>query len=183
MLRQAIAFTVAALLCTAAAPKPRPAQAATPARAAAAHDAGAAAVDARNPASLVALLATLSAKAVIARRDGDAVFLTVTSPTEVFSAQFAGCDAQGRSCQALLFDRLGDAGSPTLSQLNAFNQTSVMCRLYQDKGGQAHVEYSALLFPRDGRPEMLMQLNAWRGCIGDFNAFLKDPAGYLAGAA
>ena len=69
------------------------------------------------------------------------------------------------------------------AQLNAFNQTSVMCRLYQDKCGRPHVEYSALLFATDGRAEMLTHVNAWRGCIGDFTAFLKDPNGFLAGAA
>ncbi|MDB5445393.1 MAG: hypothetical protein JWQ97_710, partial [Phenylobacterium sp.] len=137
----------------------------------------------RDPASLVTLLASLSAKAEIARREGDAVFLTVTSSTEIFSAQFAGCDANGRNCQALLFDRKGDVGAPSLTELNGFNQTSVMCRLYQDKGGKPHVEYSALLFQSDGRAELIMHLNAWRGCIGDFNAFQKDPAGFLAGAA
>jgi hypothetical protein len=119
----------------------------------------------------------------VARRDGDSVFLTVTSPTEIFSAQFAGCNDKGHNCQAVLFDRQGDTGQPSIAQLNAFNQTSVLCRLYQDKGGRAHVEYSALLFPKDGREELLMHLNAWRGCIGDFNAFQKDPAGFLANAA
>ncbi|HKR87565.1 MAG TPA: hypothetical protein VJS38_05270 [Phenylobacterium sp.] len=181
MLRKSLALAVVALACMAAAPKPA-ARPAKPAAAAPAAHAGP--LDARDPAALVGLLASLSAKAEIARRDGDAVFLTVTSPTEVFSAQFAGCDAQGGACQALLFDRQGGGqGSPTLAQVNAFNQTSVMCRLYQDKGGRAHVLYSSLLFPKDGRAEMLMHLNAWRGCIGDFNAFLKDPTGFLAGAA
>ena len=75
------------------------------------------------------------------------------------------------------------AGQPTLAQINAFNQTSVLCRLYQDKSGKAHVEYSTLLLPKDGRTEMLLHLNAWRGCLADFEAFLKDPTGYLAGAA
>jgi hypothetical protein len=187
MLRKSLALVVVALACMAAAPKTAqkpPAKAAKPAATAkpdAATHAGP--LDARDPASLIALLASLSAKAEVARRDGDAVFLTVTSPTENFSAQFAGCNAQGRNCQALLFDRQGGASGPTLAQINAFNQTSVMCRLYQDKAGRAHVLYSSLLFPKDGRPEMLMHLNAWRGCIGDFDAFLKDPAGFLAGAA
>lgn len=173
-----------AVACMGAAPKSstaKPAAAKPAAKAAApAKEAG---VDVRDPASLIALLASLSAEATVARRDGDAVFLTVTSPTEVFSAQYAGCDPQGRGCQALLFDRQGADGAPTLAQLNAFNQTSVMCRLYQDRGGRPHVQYSALLFPKDGRAELTMHLNAWRGCIGDFNAFLKDPAGFLAGAA
>ncbi len=173
MFRKTLALTAAALLCLGAAPKPK-APARTPT---------AGVLDVRDPASLASVLAALSAKAEVARRDGDAVFLTVTSQTEVFSAQYAGCDDKGRNCQALLLDRQGAEGAPTAAQLNAFNQTSVMCRLYQDKQGRAHVEYSTLLFPRQGRAELLMHLNAWRGCLGDFAAFLKDPAGYLAGAA
>lgn len=175
---------VAALACMGAAPKHAPAKpaAAKPA-AKAAPPAKGGGVDAGDPQSLIALLASLSADASIARRDGDAVFLTVTSPTEVFSAQYAGCNDQGRDCQAVLFDRQGADGAPTLAQLNAFNQTSVMCRLYQDKAGRPHATYSALLFPRDGREELMMHLNAWRGCLGEFGAFLKDPPGFLAGAA
>jgi len=178
-----------ALGCMGAAPQSTPAKSA-PAKSAAGKPAAKAAapsrsaeVDARDPATLIALLATLSAEASVARREGDAVFLTVTSPTEIFSAQYAGCTPEGGDCQAVLFDRQGAEGAPTLAQLNAFNQTSVMCRLYQDKGGRPHVQYSALLLPDDGRVELMMHLNAWRGCIGDFNGFLKDPAGFLAGAA
>lgn len=178
MLRKALAFIAVAVACMGAAPK-----AATNKPAAAKPAASARALDSRDPASMVAVLSGLGAEATIARRDGDAVFLTVTSASEVFSAQFAGCDAQGRGCQAVLFDRQGGEGAPTLAQLNAFNQTSVMCRLYQDRSGRPHVQYSALLFPNDGRAELMMHLNAWRGCSGDFNAFLKDPAGFLAGAA
>jgi hypothetical protein len=182
MLRKSLLLIAAALACAAAGPKSPPA-ARKPAAPAAQAPARAGPLDARDPASLVGLLGGLGAKAQVDHREGDSVFLSVTSPTEVFSAQFAGCDAQGRNCQALLFDRLGVEGQPTLAQVNAFNQTSVMCRAYQDKTGRVHVEYSTLVFPRDGRAEMLMHVNAWRGCIGDFTAFLKDPPGFLAGAA
>lgn len=191
MLRPRLLLIAAALACAAAGPKPGPKTAGpkTPAHGeakpapAGAAPARAAALDARDPASLTALLAQLNAKAQVSRREGDAVFLTVTSPTEVFSAQYAGCDAQGRGCQAVLFDRQGVEGQPTLAQVNAFNQTSVLCRVYQDKAGRAHLEYSTLLLANEGRSELLMHLNAWRGCIGDFVGFLKDPNGYLAGAA
>jgi hypothetical protein len=183
MLRKTLVISAAALLCMGASPKhtARPQKPASAPAAPAPASPGA--VDARDPASLIALLDGLGAKAQIARREGDAVFLTITSPTEVFSAQFAGCDAQGRNCQALLFDRQGAEGAPTSAQINAFNQTSVMCRVYQDKAGRPHVEYSTLLFPGQGRAELLMHLNAWRGCIGDFTNFARDPAGFLAGAA
>jgi hypothetical protein len=179
MSRKALALIVAAAACLGASPLSAADKPATRA----AKPAAARAVDIRDPASLVAVLSELAAEATIARRDGDAVFLAVTSATETFSAQYAGCDAQGRGCQAVLFDRQGGEGSPTLAQLNAFNQTSMMCRLYQDRSGRPHVQYSALLFPKEGRAELVMHLNAWRGCSGDFNAFLKDPAGFLAGAA
>ena len=183
MLRKSLVLILAAVACMAASPKPAQKPAAKAAKPGAAAPARGGALDTRDPASLIAVLTGLSAQAQVARREGDAVFVTVTSPTETFSAQFAGCDAQGRNCQALLFDRQGGQGGPTLGQLNAFNQTSVMCRLYQDKGGRPHVLYSTLLFPGDGHAELLMHVNAWRGCIGDFDAFLKDPTGFLASSA
>ncbi|MDB5448797.1 MAG: hypothetical protein JWQ97_4114, partial [Phenylobacterium sp.] len=86
MLKQTLALALAALLCLGAAPKPAPRAhkaLAAPAASAAPH---AGPLDVRDPASLVTLLASLSAKAEIARREGDAVFLTVTSSTEIFSA-------------------------------------------------------------------------------------------------
>ena len=183
MLRKSLTLILAALTCMGAAPKPAQKPAARAAKPAAAAPAHAGPLDARDPASLIAVLSGLSAQAQVSKRDNDAVFVTVTSPTEVFSAQYAGCDAQGRNCQALLFDRQGGEGGPPLAQLNAFNQTSVMCRIFQDKSGRPHVLYSTLLFPTDGRAELLMHVNAWRGCIGDFETFLKDPSGFLAGAA
>ena len=191
MLRKTLTLAAAALLCMGAAPaKPAPKAAAKPAAAKPAPKsapktapARASGYNAGDPNAFVSLLASVDAKAQIARTDGDAVFMTVTSPTEVFSAQFAGCNPQGKACQAVLFDRLGSEGSPTMAQINGFNQTSVMCRIYRDRSGKAHVEYSALVFPRTSRDEMLMHLNAWRGCIADFADFAKDPTGFLANAA
>ncbi|WP_133254201.1 YbjN domain-containing protein [Phenylobacterium deserti] len=187
MLRKTLLLAAAALLCMGAAPaKPAPKAPAKPAAAKAAAKpapARTSGYDAGDPNAFISLLASVDAKAQIARTDGDAVFMTVTSPTEVFSAQFAGCNPQGKACQAVLFDRLGAEGSPTMAQINGFNQTSVMCRVYQDRSGKAHVEYSALVFPRTNRDEMLMHLNAWRGCIADFADFAKDPTGFLANAA
>lgn len=187
MLRKSFALTLAALACMAASPKPAQKPAARPAKPAAATPAHSGALDTRDPASLIAALSGLSAQAQVARREGDAVFVTVTSPTETFSAQFAGCDAQGRNCQALLFDRQGGQGGPTLGQLNAFNQTSVMCRIYQAKpgpgGGQTHIVYSAILFKTMTRDDGATHLLAWQGCLADAADFVRDPVAYLANAA
>jgi hypothetical protein len=175
-------LVLAGLMLAAAAPKPAPKSVARPSAKPPAAHAAPARADAGDPGAMTAALADLGAKAETVRREADSVFLAVTSPAESFSAQFAGCDAKGKACQAVLFDRRGEAGAPSLPQVNAFNQASMLCRLYQDKGGKAHVTYSALLFAKDGRADLLLHLNAWRGCLGDFADFEKDPAGFLARA-
>ena len=138
--------------------------------------------DARDPAMMVPLLASAGAQAEIAHKEADSVFLSVTSKTVAFTTQFAGCDAQGRKCAVALFDSAAMAGNPTLAQINSYNQTSAMCRSYQDKAGKAHILYSSLLFPDDSRNRILQQLAAWRGCLAEFHDFTADPVAYLAAA-
>lgn len=167
----------AALLCLAAAPAPKSAPAKPPAKPAAS------AYDAQNPQGLMDLLGAAGAKVQTSRREADAVFVTVTSTAANFSLQFAGCNAQGRACQAALFDSLLDGGAPTLSQINSFNQTSVFCRIYQDKTGKAHAIYAALLVKSDSRDSAMTHLGAWQGCLGEARDFLGDPVAYLANAA
>lgn len=188
MIRKACALLAAALLAGAAGPAPKapaakPAAAKpAPAKSAASKPAAQGPYDAQDPASLIALLASLDAKAEVTRKEGDAVILKVTSPAGGFEAQMAGCNAQGRACAAMQFDASAERASPTLPQINSFNQTSIACRIVQDRGGKAHVLYSALVFASDSRQDALTHIAAWRGCLGDFGAFLKDPTGYLASA-
>ena len=139
--------------------------------------------DAQNPQSFIDLLSQAGAKSQIARREDDAVFVTTASKAASFSLQFVGCTPQGRACKALLLDLTLDRGAVSLGQLNQFNQTSVMCRLYQDRSALHHVVYSAVLFKSDTRADAAVQLQAWQGCIADGREFLKDPAAYLANAA
>jgi hypothetical protein len=141
-----------------------------------------AAFDARDPASLAALLATLDAKAEVAGKEADAVLLRVSSPAGSFLVQYAGCNAQGRACSGLQFDASSAQRTSTLAEVNGFNQSSLACRIYQDREGKPHVLYSTLLFAADTRQEALTHISAWRGCLADFGAFLKDPPGYLASA-
>ena len=184
----------AALLCLAAAPapktppaKPAPAKAAAPAKPPTTPPAKPTAepggFDASNPQGLMDILGAAGAKVQTSRREDDAVFVAVTSNVANFSMQFAGCNAQGRACRAVLLDRPMGPGSVTTAQVNAFNQTSVMCRLYQDRGGQSHVVYSAMLFRTMTRDDASTHLIAWQGCLADAADFLKDPVAYLANAA
>jgi hypothetical protein len=175
----------AAVLATGAAPKkpappaPKPA----PAKPAAARPEPAGEFDARNPQSLIALLSTAGGKAEVARKEEDSVLVGVTSLAANFSMQFVGCNAQGRACRAVQFDNLADdKAGPTFNQLNAYNQTSALCRGYEDKAGKPHVLYSTLLFEGDSRTRLAEQFRAWTGCIGEFRNFLKDPNAYLASA-
>lgn len=181
-------FLTAALLCLAAAPAPKatpgkaPVPKAAPARPAAKTPA-VGPFDAQNPQGLMDILGSAGAKVQTNSREADAVFVTVTSTAANFSLQFAGCNPQGRACQAALFDSLLDGGAPTLSQINGFNQTSVFCRIYQDKGGKAHAIYAALLVKSDTRDSTLTHLAAWQGCLGEARGFMRDPVAYLAEAA
>ena len=187
-----LALIAAAILATGAAPAPKAAPPPKPAAKLAAtkpvaakptpKPAADAGFDARDPASMIAVLTAAGAKAEVAQKEADAVFLTVGSVAADFSVQYAGCDAQGRKCRALLFDNATDKPSPPLGQLNAYNQTSAMCRGFQDKAGKAHVIYSTLVFADDSRARLVNQLGAWQGCIAEFRDFLKDPTAYLAAA-
>ena len=174
---------------TAATPKPKtaaPSPAAAPAASKPAPIKPAAApiadFDARNPSSVMAILNLGGAKATLVSKDTDAVLLNVTSVAANFTVFFASCDAQGRACKALQFDYSDDKPGPTFAQLNAFNQTSAMCRAYEDRASKPHVVYSTLLFADDPFEHFRTETLAWTGCIGEFRNFLKDPNGYLASA-
>jgi hypothetical protein len=183
----------AALACLAAAPAPAqkapatkaPAAKATPAPKAPPAKATPAAgpFDATNPQGIMDLLGAAGAKVQTSRKEADAVFVTVTSPAASFSMQFAGCNPQGRACRAFLLDSVMIKSPATVSQINAFNQTSVMCRVYQDKAAMPHVLYSAILFRTMTREDASTHLGAWQGCLADGAAFLRDPVAYLAEAA
>jgi hypothetical protein len=191
MTLRALLILPAALACLAAAPAPTKAPAAkTPAAKAPATKApapkaapAAGPFDATNPQSLMDILGGAGAKVQTSRKDGDAVFVAVTSTAASFSMQFAGCSPQGRACRAVLLDGPMERGPATSAQINAFNQTSVMCRVYQDRAGAPHVVYSAILFRSMTRDDAATHLAAWQGCLSDGRDFLKDPVGYLANAA
>ncbi len=155
------------------APKPAPKPAAMP------QHAG---FDARDPASLIALLSGLGATANLAERTDTEVKLGVTTPTYSFGVQFVDCSADGRGCQGLAFTTSSDSGRANLAQMNGFNQTSITCRAFMDNAGRPHVVYSTLLSAADTREEMRTHLGVWQGCLSTFGAFLADPNGYLAAA-
>jgi hypothetical protein len=184
MARNALLFLPVALVCIAAAPAktPPPAKPASAKVAAAKPGPAGAPYDAQNPQGMMEILGSSGAKVQTSRKEQDAIFVTVTSTAANFSLQFAGCNPQGRACQAALFDSLLDGASPTLGQINGFNQTSVFCRIYQDRSGKPHAIYAALLVRSDTRETALTHLAAWQGCIGEARDFLKDPAAYLANA-
>jgi hypothetical protein len=190
MLWKTLALIGAATLMIAAAPKtPAPKAPAKPAAAAPAKPAPAKPTpapvqdfDARYPASVVALLNLGGGKAQIVRQEEDSVLVTVNSVAANFTLQFIGCTPQGRGCKGVQFDSIVEQPGPTFAQLNAFNQTTLMCRGYEDKTGRPHVVYATLLFADDSFDHFRTEVQAWEGCIGEFHSFLKDPNGYLASA-
>lgn len=186
MIRQIPLLLTALMLMAAAPAKPAPAKAPA-AKAPATKTAPkpkppATPFDARDPAGLIALLATVDAKGEIQRTEADAVFMRVTTPAYAFGAQYAGCDQRGRACKALAFSTSSETRRATLAQINAFNQTSLTCRVFQDRSGKPHVMYAGLVSGQDSREEVKTHLGAWQGCLANFGDFLADPNAYLASA-
>jgi hypothetical protein len=138
--------------------------------------------DARNPASVMAVLNSGGGKASLVQKDGDTVLLDFKSLAANFTLLFAGCDAQGRACKAVQFDYADDKPGPSFAQVNAFNQTSATCRVFEDRSSRPHLIFSTLLFADDPYEHFRLQALTWTGCIGEFRNFLKDPNGYLASA-
>jgi hypothetical protein len=141
-----------------------------------------AAFDARDPASLIALLETMGAKAEVGEKSDGDVKLKVVTPSFSFGAQFVDCSKSGVACQGLAFSTSSEKQHANLAQLNAFNQTSLTCRVFQDQAAKPHVVYSTILTAQDTREEMRTHLGVWQGCMATFGAFLSDPNGYLAAA-
>jgi len=181
----AIALAGSPVLAAPAAPKAAAPKAAAPKAAApkpAAPRPAGAGFDARDPANLVALLSSMGATAQVAdSHDGD-VKLSVKTPSFSFGAEYVDCGASGKACQALAFSATSEKSRANLAQLNAFNQTSITCRVFQDQTAKPHVVYSTILTATDTREELRTHLGVWQGCLVSFGAFLADPIAYLASA-
>lgn len=175
-----VSLLACALLIGAAAPARKPAATPAPAVASAPTRAPASTrFNATDPASVIGLLEAMGARSQIAASTPEEVDLTVTTPGYGFSAQFAGCVAK-RACKALAFTTQATAATPTLPQINGFNQTSIGCKAWQDRAGKPHVMYSTLVFAEDSVGQMQLHVGAWQGCLANFGEFVADPLGYLA---
>jgi hypothetical protein len=173
---------MAAPFAIAATPPKPAAKAANPAAKPAPKAAPRAGFDARDPAAMIGVLAEMGAKAEVSRSTQEEVFLKVTTPAFAFNMQYVGCDRTGRACRAIAFATVAEQRRANISQLNAFNQTSLTCRVFQDQAAKPHVMYSTLVSAADTREEMRAHVGVWQGCLAAFGAFLNDPPGYLATA-
>ncbi len=170
MRRPALILVLAALLTSQAQAASKPAPAATIA-------------DARDPATLIAVLAGLGAKAEIAKPPTPGkVQVNVQTPGGGFGLQFVECDAKGKACHAAVFSTAFDRKGATLTQVNAFNRQAVVCRGYLGEDNRPNLAYSTLLSQRMTAEDLKQHVGVWQGCLGDFSAFTTDPTAYLMSA-
>jgi len=158
----AAALALAVLLPSyslAAAAKPAPAKAAPP---------KAPAFDARRTADVIALLASLEAKAEVARQADGQVFMNVTTPGGGFGAQMVGCDETFATCRA------------NMVQINDYNRSQLTCRGIMTPSGEPSVMYAVLLNGRMTRDELREHVGVWQGCLTGFGEFIQDPVGFLS---
>lgn len=139
------------------------------------------AFDARNPAALVTLLASVDAKAAVAAAEKGVVALDIATPGGKFGAQYVDCDESGKACGMIAFSTAFERRGPTLSQINVFNRTQVACRGYLTEDGRSNVMYGLLLTPKMTAAEMKQHLGVWQGCLATFGRFNRDPQAFIAG--
>lgn len=173
-----IALTLASAAQAAKPPAKPAAAAAKPAATAAAPKI--ANFDARNPDSIIALLATVNAKATIAKSENGQVFLNIATQGGGFGAQMIGCDPAGKACHAIALFTAYEKKGATLEQINDFNRSQLACRGILAPDGRPSVMYSTLVNLRMPADETRMHLGVWQGCLVGFSDFLKDPAAFLS---
>lgn len=176
----ALALAAAPALAQTKAPAAKPAAKASAAKPAAKSASPKAAFDVRDPAALVALLATMDAKAEVKSKTEGSVSLNVTTPGGAFGIQFVGCDAEGKACRMLAFSTGYERRGATLAQLNIFNRTQIACRGFLTDDGKSNVMYAAMLTQRITTEEMRQHIGVWQGCLATFGQFTADPVRFIA---
>jgi hypothetical protein len=136
--------------------------------------------DARDPDSIVALLAALDAKAKVSRIEAGQAFLEVTTPGGGFGAQMIGCDAKGKACRAIALFTAYEKKGVTLADINDFNRSQLACRGILSPDGRPSVMYATLVNLRMTADEMKQHMGAWQGCLTSFSEFTRDPVAFLS---
>ena len=140
------------------------------------------AFDARDPAALIGLLASMDAKATVLGANDGVVVLDIATPGGRFGAQFVDCDAGGKACGMVAFSTAFDRRGANLAQINVFNRSQVACRGYLTDDGRANVMYGAMVTARTNAAEMKQHLGVWQGCLSTFGRFNREPQAFLPGA-
>jgi hypothetical protein len=133
---------------------------------------------ARDPSTLIEVLAGMGARAEMDGRDGGQVRLNVVTPGGIFGAEFIGCDAAGQACRALGFSASVDKRAMTMEHLNAFNSRDILCRAVM-RGEQADIRYGLLLADSQTNDDLREHVGVWQRCLGAFAGLANDPDGFL----
>ena len=171
-----------ALACAAPAFAAEPAKPAPKAAAKPAPKPAGGAFDARDPAALIGLLASMDAKATVLGANDGVVVLDIATPGGRFGAQFVDCDAAGKACGMVAFSTAFDRRGANLAQINVFNRTQVACRGYLTDDGRSNVMYGDMVTARTNAAEMKQHLGVWQGCLSTFGRFNREPQAFLPGA-
>ncbi|MDP1617695.1 YbjN domain-containing protein [Phenylobacterium sp.] len=136
---------------------------------------------ARDPSTLIAVLADMGARGEMEGREADQVRLNVVTPGGIFGAEFIGCDEAGRACRALGFTASVDKRAMTLDHLNRFNSRDILCRTVM-RGDQADIRYGLLLADSQTEDDLRDHVAVWQRCLGAFAGLANDPDGFLGAA-
>ena len=135
---------------------------------------------ATDPADIIALFASMGAKASTDHVEDGMVFLNVEVPGQNFNVQMIGCDPKGKACHAMAVYTVFDKSGVTLAQINDFNRSQFACRGLLTPDGHPSVMYAALVDARLNQDQTKAHLGVWQGCLKGFGEFVADPVEFLS---
>lgn len=138
------------------------------------------AIDARDPAALIGVLAGMGATSTTTKSPAGKVLVQVETPGGGFGLQFVDCDSGGKACHGLAFSTAFDRKGASLAQLNSFNRDQIVCRGFLGEDGRPNIAYSTLLNPHMTTDDLKDQIGVWQGCLATFAEFTADPAAFIA---
>jgi hypothetical protein len=146
----------------------------------AAQSADAAVFDARNPVDTLSVVSSEGASGQLKMDQTGQPFIDGKAGSLSFKADFNDCSDKARVCQSVAYSAYWDSTSITATQINRWNQWTLMCPAYLDTNTHhPHVWYAMKLFASQNRADTAREVNMWESCLSNFDTFVNGPDNFF----
>ena len=139
----------------------------------------AAALDARNPDDVLAVLVTNGASGEMKVGDNGVKFIEAKSGKLGFEVEFYKCNTAQTNCETVSYQLGFDSVLVNVDQINIWNRWTLHCPTYLTKENHPHIWMPVAPSIHDTREDIAAQQERFMGCLSDFDRFTDDPANYI----